>query len=247
MFIRQIALVARDLDPAVEELCAVLGVEVCFHDPGVGEFGLKNALMPIGDTFLEVVCPVEDGTTAGRFLDRRGGDGGYMVLFQTQDLAADRLRISNLGVRIVWEINLDDISAFHMHPRDLGGAIVSIDHPQDPKSWRWAGPQWQEKVRTERVSRIVGAEIQSDDPAGLAARWAEVLGLEARSTDGGHVIPLATGAVRFVPDRDGRGVGVSGFDVTSAAPDRIRQAARERGLDCGPDYVQVCGTRIGLV
>ena len=32
--IRQLALVARDLEPVVEDLCAVLGVSVCFRDPG---------------------------------------------------------------------------------------------------------------------------------------------------------------------------------------------------------------------
>ena len=41
-------------------------VEVAFRDPGVAAFGLQNAVMPIGRTFLEVVSPVQEGTTAGR-------------------------------------------------------------------------------------------------------------------------------------------------------------------------------------
>ena len=80
--IRQIAFVARDLEPVEAHLTAVLGVDVCFRDPGVGEFGLHNALWPIGHRFLEVVSPTQAGTSAGRFLDRRGGDGGYMVITQ---------------------------------------------------------------------------------------------------------------------------------------------------------------------
>lgn len=247
MFIRQIALVARDLEPAVEDLCAVLGIEVCYHDPGVGEFGLKNALMPIGDTFLEVVSPVREGTTAGRFLDRRGGDGGYMVIFQTGNLEADRRRMKELGVRTVWEANLEDIASFHLHPRDIGGAIVSLDQPRDPKSWRWAGPDWQGKVRTERVSRIVGAEVQSGDPARMAARWAEVLGRKSEPRAGGeHRVGLDAGEIRFIPDRDGRGEGIAGFAVAAPAPDLVRNAARSRGLEVGPDYVRIRGTRIAL-
>ena len=42
-----------------------------FDDPGVGEFGLINAVFPVGDTFVEVVSAVQPGTTAGRYLARR--------------------------------------------------------------------------------------------------------------------------------------------------------------------------------
>lgn len=105
--IRQLALVARDLDLVVGRLCDALGVEVCYRDPAVSAFGLHNALMVIGDTFLEVVSPTREGTTAGRLLERRDGDGGYMVLLQTDDLAADRRRFTRLGVREVWHSELD--------------------------------------------------------------------------------------------------------------------------------------------
>ena len=83
--LRQVALVAHDLDAVVTELCHTLGLSVAYNDPGVGEFGLRNALMVIGDQFLEVVSPTTGGTTAGRLLDKRNGDGGYMAIFQADD------------------------------------------------------------------------------------------------------------------------------------------------------------------
>ena len=102
MRIRQVALATRELEPVVEDLCTVLGVEVAYSDPAIKVFGLRNVVMPIGDTFLEVLTPVEPDTAAGRFLDRRGGDGGYMVILQTDDLDAERKRMTELGVRIAW-------------------------------------------------------------------------------------------------------------------------------------------------
>ena len=75
--LRQICLVARELDPVTDDLCAVFGVKICHRDPEVGQFGLHNALMPFGSSFVEVVAPTREGTTAGRYLERRHGDGGY--------------------------------------------------------------------------------------------------------------------------------------------------------------------------
>ncbi len=176
MRLRQIALAARDLDAATDDLCAVLGIEIAFRDPGVKVFGLRNAVMPVGDTFLEVVSPIDPGASAARWLSRRGGDGGYMAILQTPDLAAERRRLERLGVRVVWEASLEDIAAIHLHPRDVGAAIVSFDEPRPPESWRWAGP-WRGHVRNDRVGVLRGAVLQAADPDALAARWGEVLGL----------------------------------------------------------------------
>src|SRR2546426_6988186 len=150
MHIRQIALVARELAPVVADLTAVLGIEVGFRAGGVAELGLHNAVMPVGESFLEIVSPVREGTTAGRLLDKRGGDGGYMVILQTADLRADRARLGALGVRIVWQVELDDIATVHLHPRDIGGAIVSLDQPVPPESWRWGGSEWRGEGRPPR-------------------------------------------------------------------------------------------------
>src|SRR5678815_2752977 len=90
MRLRQIALVGRDLDAAEADIRAVLGLDYAYDDPGVAKFGLKNAVFPVGETFLEVVSPKEPGTTAGRLLEKRGGDGGYMVILQVEDIAEAR-------------------------------------------------------------------------------------------------------------------------------------------------------------
>src|SRR3712207_1913086 len=144
--LRQVVLVARELEPVVARLREALPLGEPFHDPGVGHFGLRNAVMALGDTFVEVVSPVQEGTTAGRYLDRRGGDGGYMVMFQVDDLAGARERVKALGVRTVWSLDLDDISDDHLHPRDMGGAIVALDECRPEGSWRWGGPAWEGAV-----------------------------------------------------------------------------------------------------
>jgi catechol 2,3-dioxygenase-like lactoylglutathione lyase family enzyme len=230
--LRQVALVARDLPAAEAAITSALGLELCFRDPGVGEFGLRNALYPVGDRFLEVVSPVEEGTTAGRLLDKRGGDGGYMVIFQTDDLDGLRRRLDGAGVRIVYEAKGQGIVGLHLHPKDVGGAIVSVDRSDQPAEWHWAGPQWRDHVRTGVVTDLVGVEVQADDPAATAARWAAVLG---RPVTGGTTVEVDDATIAFVEASDGRGPGVAAVHLSAA--DRSRAGER----------LELVGTTVRLV
>ena len=55
--LRQIALVAADLESVVRDLHEAYGLEIAFRDPGVARFGLHNAVLPVGNQFIEVVAP----------------------------------------------------------------------------------------------------------------------------------------------------------------------------------------------
>lgn len=216
--LRQIALVATDLDTTVDALCSAFDLTVCFRDPGVGEFGLHNALMVIGDQFLEVVSPTAEGTTAGRLLDKRGGDGGYMAIYEVDDLDERIDGLAARDVRVVWAGDFATIRGRHLHPRDVGGAIVSIDQATPTGSWTWAGPDWVAHESTS-VSSIAGFSVAATDPSAMASRWHE-LGLDV--------------AVRFV-DADARGDGIIGVDLV--AVDRSRAG----------ETVDACGVRFTLV
>jgi hypothetical protein len=245
MRLRQIALVARDLDRVSAQLADVLGLGEPFADPGVSIFGLRNAVFPVGDTFLEVVSPDKPGTSAGRFLERRGGDGGYMVIVQSEDRAADRRRVDDLGIRVVWEAELPDISTIHLHPRDVGGAILSLDVAVPPESWRWAGPDWRRRSRSDVTSALVAVEMRAADPRAMAARWSAVLGRAADERAGGDfAIALDAGCIRFTPERDGAAPGLAAFDVAVADRDRVLATAERRGLLAASGRVEICGAEI---
>lgn len=245
--IRQIVLAARDLRPTVAQLQSVLGVNVCYHDPEVGKFGLENALMTIGHErfvqFLEVVSPVQVNTAAGRHLDRHG-DSGYMLILQTDDLARDRMRFDKLGMRIVWQAKHEDVSAVHLHPKDIGAAIVSIDQPVPPESWRWAGPEWQRHVNATGAQRVVSTTIAARDPGAMADRWATVLGTHApmRRSDGFR-IDIHDGALEFVP---GSADVIAGFGVAMPDPQAALDEARRLELPTDGNAVTICGTRFEL-
>ncbi len=239
MRLRQAVLAARDLDAAVDAATTILGTTVTFRDPAVAVFGLVNAVMPIGDTFLEIVSPVGADAPAARFLARHGGDAGYMVMLQTDDLATNRRRARELSIREVFETALDDIVAVHLHPRDVGGTLLSL---------RWAGPAWENSDAARRDRRLRAVHIASESPRDLAERWAAVLVRSVRTESGdSFVIELDDGSqVRFAP-ANAVNEGLVGVDIAAEDRTDIHARARAYGAPMSHDGFTLCGTRFRIL
>jgi hypothetical protein len=228
MDIRQLVIVAKERDKVVENLCDLFQIKVAFHDPGIIHFGLENALLPIGNTFLEVISPVEENTTAGRFLDRRGGDGGYMVIVQVDDFNSSRKAVENAGIDVVFESEDPQARAVHLHPKQLGGAILSLDYMDPPESWKWAGDNWSEEVDTTLVESISGVQVQSSDPNEMKRKWQSVLSVNTEIAK--SIINLDNTIIEFTEDVDGRGNGVSAFQIQANDKDEINRRAQKMNL-----------------
>lgn len=249
---RQIALIAHDLDAIEADLRAVLGLEVCYRDPGVDKYGLKNFLMPVGNQFIEVVAPFEDGTAGGRYLERRGGDGGYMVILQTRDIASNRARVTGLGVRLVFDRADRHSDGIQLHPEDVPGSMLQLswnEGDSDPEGpWHPAGPDWRPAQRLDVVRAITAAELQTEAPSTLAARWSQVLDRPIEtSEDGNPTIALDDATLRFVPIADGRPEGLAALDLEAVDRPRILEAAEQRGARLSDDRIALCGMRLNLV
>lgn len=235
--LRQIALVARDRDAVVDRLKSELGVDVAFNDPGVDVFGLHNAVMPIGNQFLEVVAPIKENTAAGRYLDRRKGDGGYMVILQCDEHATRKARLGDeLGVRFAMAHDGKEYKILQLHPADTGGSFLEVDEQiggEDVENGPWepAGPNWQHARRTDKVGGITAAVIQSDDPARLAARWAQLLDLDLGGGDM-PTLALDNATIQFVEATDGRGEGLAGMYLAPGTEPAL------------PRELEICGMRI---
>jgi len=229
--LRQVALVASELSRVLGELHETFGLEVAFRDPGVATFGLQNAVLPVGNQFIEVVSPVEEGTAGGRQLERLGGDGGYMVICHTDDHPTVRARVAELGVRTAIDVEDHGYRIMQLHPSDTGGSFLEIDFQpggEDPNGpWMPAGPEWQQARRTDVVSGITAVQVQSRDPGKTAARWGEITALDVAN----GALQLDNATVTFVEGPIDSLVG-----VTLVATDRARAGEQRR----------ICGVRFLL-
>ena len=151
MRLRQLVIVTSDMDVLADSICDLFELRRTFSDPELIVFGLANVLIPLGDTFLELVMPVKENTSAGRFLKKRGGDGGYMVIVDSPDLEEERRRLETVEMDIVWHENrkTDGIhgQSLHLHPKQVGGAILSIDNMKPESSLLRSGRECEKYIK----------------------------------------------------------------------------------------------------
>lgn len=253
--LRQVAMVARELQPVVDDLRAILDLEVCFVDEDVSVFGLENSLLPIGTNFIEVVAPIREGTAAGRYLTRRGGDGGYMVITQASGAdaqAAHRDRAIAMGIRVAWEKEHAHGRYMQLNPRDTGGAFFEIDYADaNDLNGDWppaGGSGWQNKVQSTRVRTIDAVEIQASDPPAVAQRWSRVADVALERDEAGRIaLPLNNARIRFVPIEDGRGEGLAAVDVDVADRRSLLAEAQQRDAVLSESVVVIGGVRFNLI
>ena len=249
--LRQICLVAPELTKPVAQLESVLGLKTCFHDPGVEKYGLHNALLPIGNNFLEVVAPFREGTTAERYIKRRGGAGGYMVIMQCDDVEHRKHRMQQLDVRIINEIKHGSFNSIQMHPKDTGGAIMETGADErgnrSDGPWTPAGDSWQKFVQTNIVSQLLAAEIQSKAPRILAERWAEVLQIPIKTNQNNqHSLVLENATLRFTEVRDTRDEGLRALDIKTMNRNELIRRAAIVGCDSDHNSVFISGIKFNL-
>jgi len=255
MKLRQVVFVCKDLESNAKELCETLGIDIAYRDPGVGKWGLANVVCPTGHDFLEIVSPTQDGTSAGRYIQRRKGDGGYMVILQVPDAIKERERIAALGVRAVEKKDMAEYKYTHFHPSDTAGVLLSIDQTVAPAGtdaklwWPPASKDWLPHSKSNVTNGLGGVEIQASDPDAAAALWSKILN---RPVDGDIIRLDDEGEIRFVPIADDRGPGVSAYDIKTVDRDTVLARARKRHhprphIPSSPTQIELCGCRINLV
>lgn len=246
--LRQICLVAAQLEPLIGDLQAIMGLDVCYRDPHVGKYGLENALLPVDAVLLEVVSPTRDRTAAGRFLDKTGGRGGYMAIFSCDDPDARGRHAESMGVRVA---NVIDHAPYHgvqLHPRDCRAAFIEFNHTAGSDNLRGAyppaGPDWTASIRTDVTRALIGVEMASPAPHDLAAHWGRILELPVSEADGVPQIVLGDAAFRFVRGDSDAMTGLT-FRVADIAV--VLSAAKSRGYATTQDSFHIGGVDFHLV
>ncbi|MED5437503.1 MAG: hypothetical protein VX806_05220 [Pseudomonadota bacterium] len=246
MRLRQVCFVAEDLESSLSELSRVFGTDVCFRDPGVSHFGLANGLLEVGGDFIEVVSPIKDNTTAGRFLNKMKGDSGYMLIFQCDNALAYREKAEKLNIRSIWKSDLDNgVSATHFHPKDINGVIMSIDSMNDENwkekysYWQWAGNNWLNEEKNNSFS-IIGVTMKCNNSKSLSEKWSLFLDLPLIFEDNICKLKAKDFEINFIEDTNIEFNYMAELDV------KVNDQDYKASMDIQEKEVSVCGVKINL-
>ena len=232
MRLRQLVIATNKIEVLADNICDLFELKRTYSDPELIVFGLENILIPLGDTFIELVTPVKENTSAERFLKKRDGDGGYMVIVDTDDLSEEKKRLEKEKLDIVWHENRKfyDIhgQSLHLHPKQVGGAILSIDRMNPTSSWLWAGTEWEKDINKSMVSHLSGVNICSPDPDNLLCNWERALGRKRAAN--GTSIDLSGSSINFVINTQSQSEHISAFQIHTGKRLEIEKRAASRGV-----------------
>jgi hypothetical protein len=247
--LRQICLVAPQLEPVITDIAGIMGLKVCYRDGNVAKYGLANALLPVDTILLEVVAPFQANTAAGRFLDKTGGRGGYMAIFCCDDPDGRAEHASAMGVRVANVIDHPPYRGVQLHPRDCRAAFIEFNHtggsddvlgPYPP-----AGPDWQRSIANDVTQALTAVEMQSPEPEVLAAHWGRIIGIPVSTGKAGDpVLALPNCEFRFVK---GASEIMSGLTFRVAHVAAVCDAARARDYAVSGDSFAIGGVTFRLV
>jgi hypothetical protein len=248
MRLRQICLVAPRLEPVISDIADIMGLSVCYRDGNVAKYGLENALLPVDTILLEVVAPFQPGTAAGRCLDKTGGRGGYMAIFCCDDPDERGQHAREMGVRIA---NVIDHAPYHgvqLHPRDCRAAFIEFNHTDGSDDvlgpYPPAGPDWQKSIRKDVTQALIGVEMQSPEPQGLAEHWGRIIGIPVSQNKGGEPeLALPNCSFRFIKGTSDTMSGLT-FRVGDIAS--VRHAAKAKGRALSGDSFLLGGVTFNL-
>ena len=127
MRIEHVALAVGDLDTAIAHFRDVWKLETS-HRERVEDQRVEEAMLPLGDGFLQLIAPLDDDSTVARFLERRG-QGLHHIAIEVDDLPEALERLRSAGVSLIDEsprLGGRGHSVAFVHPRSSLGVLVEL-------------------------------------------------------------------------------------------------------------------------
>jgi len=127
MKINHLGIATKGIDEALKFWSEALGLENV-HTEVVEDQKVRVAMLPIGETRIELLEPTSEDSPISKFLVKRGG-GIHHIAVEVDDIKASLAQLKAKGMRLIDEsprIGAEGCLVAFVHPASAGGVLLEL-------------------------------------------------------------------------------------------------------------------------
>ena len=131
--IQHLGIAVRELEPAIAFYRDQLGLPLV-ETKEMPDRGLNVAFLRAGETLVELLAPLHEGSEISKFLDKRG-EGIHHICFDVPDILKSLDELQKGGVRVINKepsIGAEGYPVAFLHPKSCNGVLVELLEERSP-------------------------------------------------------------------------------------------------------------------
>jgi len=125
--IDHVAIAVRDLDAAIDHYRTWFGADV-YHRETITSDGVEEALLKVGTSYVQLVCPTRPDSPVAKFLETKG-EGLHHVGYRVDDCAAALQRVIESGGKVIDQVprpGSRGTTVAFIHPKGDLGTLIEL-------------------------------------------------------------------------------------------------------------------------
>jgi len=127
MKIDHIGIATKGIDDALKFWAGALGLENV-HTEVVEDQKVRVAMLPIGESRIELLEPTSDDSPISKFLEKRGG-GIHHIAVEVEDIESALAGLKAKGIRLIDEsprVGAEGCLVAFVHPSSANGVLLEL-------------------------------------------------------------------------------------------------------------------------
>ena len=127
MKINHLGIATNGIDEALRFWADSLGLENV-HTETVEDQKVRVAMLPLGESRIELLEPTSDDSPISKFLEKRGG-GIHHIAVEVDDIGASLKQLKDSGARLIDEsprVGAEGCLVAFVHPTTTGGVLLEL-------------------------------------------------------------------------------------------------------------------------
>lgn len=128
MKINHLGIATKEIAEALRFWEDALGLENV-HTETVEEQKVRVAMLPLGESRVELLEPTSEDSPIAKFIEKRGSGGIHHVAVETDDIVASLAKLKAAGARLIDEtprIGAEGCLVAFVHPAATGGVLLEL-------------------------------------------------------------------------------------------------------------------------